>query len=54
LSGLLPRHREKIVKYETEVLASIIIFSSYSLALILMLARHDGFTDEELDFIPTA
>ena len=25
MSGLLPRHREKIVKYETEVLASIII-----------------------------
>lgn len=41
------------MNYETEVLASIvIIFSSYSpLALILMLARHYGFTYEELDFI---
>ncbi|MCR4322362.1 MAG: hypothetical protein NUV74_18775 [Candidatus Brocadiaceae bacterium] len=33
----------------------VIIFSSYSpLALILMLARHYSFTDEELDFIPSA
>jgi hypothetical protein len=33
----------------------VIIFSSYSpLVLILMLAHHYGFTDEELDFIPSA
>lgn len=33
----------------------VIILSSYSpLALILMLAHHYGFTEEKLDFIPSA